>query len=400
MSKQEVVISVQHVSKDFTLPHEKVDSVKSLFVNPFSSAKRNEHIETQHALDDVSFEIKKGEFFGIVGRNGSGKSTLLKLIANIYQPTEGEITVNGRLVPFIELGVGFNPELSGRENVYLNGALMGYSSVEIDKKYQAIVDFAELERFMDQKLKNYSSGMQVRLAFSVATVLANSDILLIDEVLAVGDADFQRKCFRYFQRLKRDKKTVIFVTHDMNAVREYCDRAVLIEKSKLIASGTANKIALEYEKLMQPKVEQVKEEEEEEEPDRWGDGTLKIESANVDYVSDKTIKLSATIRAMRDCEDPVAGFTIHSQSGVILVGTNTNIVNHRIAPMRKGDTVVVKWELVNSLSDGEYDVAIAAQYDRGATNGEWWDGACHLTVTRQTHNPFPIYPQAKVSLEQ
>ena len=210
----DIAISVKNVSKNFALPHEKADSVKSVFVNPFNKNRRK--FEVQHALSDISFDIPKGEFFGIVGRNGSGKSTLLKIIAGIYVPNSGSVTVNGRLVPFIELGVGFNPELTGRENVYLNGALMGFSEKEVNRKYEAIVDFAEIERFMDQKLKNYSSGMQVRLAFSVATILADSEVLLIDEVLAVGDADFQRKCFEYFKKLKKDKKTVIFVSHDMS----------------------------------------------------------------------------------------------------------------------------------------------------------------------------------------
>ena len=219
MSDDQTAIRIDNVSKSFKLPDERVDSVKSLFVNPLRS-KKGLQTETQHALKNISFEVKKGEFFGIVGRNGSGKSTLLKIIAGIYQPTKGKVTLKGRLVPFIELGVGFNPELTGRENVYLNGALMGFSTKEVGKKYDQIVEFAELERFMDQKLKNYSSGMQVRLAFSVATILAESDILLIDEVLAVGDADFQRKCFEYFKRVKKLKKTVVFVSHDMNAIRE------------------------------------------------------------------------------------------------------------------------------------------------------------------------------------
>src|ERR1700742_3610312 len=185
MPKSEVAISAQHVYKNFVLPHEKVNSVKSLFTSLFR--KRSKSSETQHALRDISFEIKEGEFFGIVGRNGSGKSTLLKILAGIYQPTKGSIATHGKLVPFIELGVGFNPELTGRENVYLNGALLGFSRRQIDDMYEDIVRFAELERFMDQKLKNYSSGMQVRLAFSMAT-RAEADILLVDEVLAVGDA--------------------------------------------------------------------------------------------------------------------------------------------------------------------------------------------------------------------
>src|SRR3989344_1268902 len=244
---REAAIKVNNVSKNFILPHLRKNTVKRIFTSLFDT-KRKAKSEVQHALKDISFEIKKGEFFGIVGRNGSGKSTLLKMLAGIYQPTKGSIQVHGKLVPFIELGVGFNPELTGRENVYLNGALLGFDTKQIDAMYDSIVEFAELEKFMDQKLKNYSSGMQVRLAFSMA-IRADADILLIDEVLAVGDADFQRKCYDYFKKLKKEKRTVIFVSHDMDAVREYCDRAMLIEKSKAVTiSGTAE-IAEKYLKL-------------------------------------------------------------------------------------------------------------------------------------------------------
>ena len=192
------VVSVKNVSKSFVLPHEKKTSIKQAFTGMLRSHRRG--FEHQQALKNISLEIKKGEFFGILGRNGSGKSTLLKILAGIYQPTSGSVRIEGKLVPFIELGVGFNPELTGRENVYLNGALLGFTRAEIADMYDDIVAFAELERFMDQKLKNYSSGMQVRLAFSVAT-RAQADVLLIDEVLAVGDADFQKKCFDYFRKL-------------------------------------------------------------------------------------------------------------------------------------------------------------------------------------------------------
>lgn len=238
-----VAIKVENLSKTFRLPHEKHSSVKSLFVNFY---KRKRTYEVQHALKDVSFEIKKGEFFGIVGRNGSGKSTLLKLMAGIYSPTRGRVIVNGSLTPFIELGVGFNPELTGRENVYLNGALLGFSRKEMNKMYNEIVEFAELEKFMDQKLKNYSSGMQVRLAFSIA-IRAHSDILLIDEVLAVGDASFQRKCFGHFESLKKQNKTVILVSHDMGAVKRFCNRAALITDGKLTYIGSADQVAELYE---------------------------------------------------------------------------------------------------------------------------------------------------------
>lgn len=237
-----VIISVKDVKKDFSYSHEINNSLKSLIVHPLRSRHPKEKF---HALKGVTFEVRKGEFFGIVGRNGSGKSTLLKILAGIYQPTSGSVRVKGKLVPFIELGVGFNPELTGKENVYLNGALLGFSKKEIDARYKEIVEFAELEDFMDQRLKNYSSGMQVRLAFSVAT-RAEADVLLIDEVLAVGDADFQKKCFNYFKSLKNSHVTVVFVTHDMNAVNDFCDRVILVEDGVIQNEGNATEVSKQY----------------------------------------------------------------------------------------------------------------------------------------------------------
>lgn len=234
----DVAIKVDRVSKSFKLPHERHSSIKSLLLGFY---KKNKSYEKQQVLKNVSFEIKKGEFFAIVGRNGSGKSTLLKLLAGIYSPNKGVIQVNGQLTPFIELGVGFNPELSGRENVYLSGALLGFNRKDMLAMYDDIVEFAELERFMDQKLKNYSSGMQVRLAFSIA-IRAKTDILLLDEVLAVGDAAFQQKCYDYFEELKREQKTVVFVSHDMGAVNRFCTKAIYVENGKLLREGSPSEI--------------------------------------------------------------------------------------------------------------------------------------------------------------
>lgn len=236
----DIAIKVSHVSKSFKLPHEQQSSLKGKLIN-FG----NRGYEVQRALIDVSFEVKKGEFFGIVGRNGSGKSTLLKLISGIYSQDEGTITSHGKLIPFIELGVGFNPELSGRDNVFLNGALLGFSRKQMEQLYPSIVEFAELERFMDQKLKNYSSGMQVRLAFSIA-IRAQADILVLDEVLAVGDAAFQQKCFDYFEDLKAKRKTIIFVTHDMDSVRRFCDRALMIANGTVQIIGTPQEVSDMY----------------------------------------------------------------------------------------------------------------------------------------------------------
>ena len=238
MPKKENAISVKNLHKSFRLPHEQHSGIKQKIINIFKGVKG---YEEQHVLKGVTFGIKKGEFFGIVGRNGSGKSTLLKLLAGIYTADSGSIDVNGSLIPFIELGVGFNQELTGRENIFLNGALLGFSRREMEEKYDSIVEFSELERFIDQKLKNYSSGMQVRLAFSIA-IRAQGDIILLDEVLAVGDEAFQRKCFEYFAKLKKEKKTVILVTHDMSSVARFCNKAMLIDKGEIVAIGDINKV--------------------------------------------------------------------------------------------------------------------------------------------------------------
>lgn len=238
-----VVLKVENVEKSFRLPTEQASGLKQLLINWTKGIKG---YREQQVLKGVSFEVHQGDFFGIVGRNGSGKSTLLKLISQIYVPERGSITVDGKLVPFIELGVGFNPELTGRENVYLNGALLGFSRAEIDEMYDDIVEFAELEDFMDQKLKNYSSGMQVRLAFSVA-IQARGDILVLDEVLAVGDEAFQRKCDSFFARIKQDpSKTVILVTHSMDAVKKYCNKAILIKDGEIVVSGDKDDVADRY----------------------------------------------------------------------------------------------------------------------------------------------------------
>ena len=243
-------IKVEDVSKTFRLPHEKQNSVKGTLISMVRGGKRS--YERQEVLKDISFEIKKGDFFGIVGRNGSGKSTLLKMLAGIYEPTKGQIHVNGMLTPFIELGVGFNPELTGRENVYLNGALLGFNRKEMNEMYDEIVEFAEIEKFMDQKLKNYSSGMQVRLAFSIA-IRAKSDILVLDEVLAVGDEAFQQKCIDIFENYKATNQTIVLVTHSMETVRRFCNKAMLIDSGKILEYGEPNKVASKYSQLNNPK---------------------------------------------------------------------------------------------------------------------------------------------------
>lgn len=242
MINREIAVKVQHVSKTFKLPTEATKSFRTTLVNRLRGIKG---LTEQHVLKDINFDVYKGDFFGIVGRNGSGKSTLLKIISQIYVPEKGQVTVDGKMVSFIELGVGFNPELTGRENVYMNGAMLGFTKDEVDDMYNDIVDFAELHHFMNQKLKNYSSGMQVRLAFSVA-IKAQGDVLILDEVLAVGDEAFQRKCNDYFMERKDSGKTTILVTHDMGAVKKYCNRAVLIEDGLVKAYGEPFDVANQY----------------------------------------------------------------------------------------------------------------------------------------------------------
>lgn len=395
-----VAISVKSVSKSFQLPHEKIDSVKSLFVNPFNQNRRK--FENQHALKDISFDIKKGEFFGIVGRNGSGKSTLLKIIAGIYQPSSGTIVKNGKLVPFIELGVGFNPELTGRENVYLNGALLGFTTKEVDANYDSIVEFAELERFMDQKLKNYSSGMQVRLAFAVATK-AKAEILLVDEVLAVGDADFQRKCFDYFRELKKNKTTVVFVTHDMNAVKEFCDRAVFIEDSKLVAQGRPDRIADKYSRMFMEDEVVVEAGTDADGPQRWGNKEVVVSKVEVlpKKLTDKTmpIDIRITIKAHNEIKNPMVGFSIKDATGQIIIATNTKLQSIETGVLEKGDSLEVIFSFANYLADGKYTLDVAIESEDTSSVFDWWEEAVKFISFETTPLPFLTSPAIKVVIK-
>lgn len=389
-NSSQTVLSVNGVYKDFNLPHEQVNSIKRFVTQGFR--KEQKGYEVQHALHDINIDIKEGEFFGIVGRNGSGKSTLLKILAGIYQPTKGSVMTHGKLVPFIELGVGFNPELTGRENVYLNGALLGFTRKEIDAQYDDIVAFAELERFMDQKLKNYSSGMQVRLAFSVAT-RAKADILLVDEVLAVGDADFQRKCFNYFKKLKKEKKTVVFVSHDMNAVREYCDRAVLIEKSKIIESGNVAQVASAYTKMF---IDDSGSTEEKIKKKRWGDQSVlykKVEvSPEVLSENHKTITINAEIQINKQVTSPTFGFTVKNGAGTEMLGSNTKLVHYSTPTYKVDQTAIIAWDIPNILNDGDYsvDVTVIDGYD--AREYDWWEDAATFRVVRDEHTAYAVEP--------
>lgn len=264
-------VVVDEVSKSFRLPVEQVHTLKERVLHPF---RGSEH-ERLNALDEVSFAVEPGEFFGIVGRNGSGKSTLLKCMAGIYRLDSGRIFIDGRLSTFIELGVGFNPDLAAKDNVTINGVMMGLTPSEAADRFDRVIEFAELEEFTDMKLKNYSSGMEVRLAFSVA-IQVDADVLLIDEVLAVGDAAFQQKCFDVFYRMRDDGRTVLLVTHDMAAVTRFCDRAALLDHGKVVDFGDPDDVAKSYLDL---NFGTVRTEEPESGGERSGDGSAEIEDA-------------------------------------------------------------------------------------------------------------------------
>jgi ABC-2 type transport system ATP-binding protein len=392
----DIAIKIDRVSKQFLLPHEKKNTIKSIFT---SLTKGKSNYTKQQALKDISIEIKQGEFFGIVGRNGSGKSTLLKIIAGIYQPTKGEVTVNGRLVPFIELGVGFNAELTGRENVFLNGAILGFTRKQIGENYDKIVDFAELHEFMDQKLKNYSSGMQVRLAFACAT-MAEAEILLVDEVLAVGDADFQRKCFNYFRLLKKRKTTVVFVTHDMSSVREYCDRAILINDATITIEGSVNKIADEYTKLFMQTHEVAPSEDDDGKQTMNGSGKLLIKKIkaipNIKAKADKVL-ISFEIQAAEEVENPVIGIKIKTSADEQIMGTNTQLENVNVGLLKKGDGKKVEFVVPNIFNNGQYNVELAA-LSRDGEVYDWLTEAASFNVVTEKKTGYLVEVPVTISV--
>ena len=393
------VIRVQGVSKDFALPHLRQQTIKSRFVNMFG---RRQTLEVQHALCDVGFEVMEGEFFGVCGRNGSGKSTLLKILAGIYVPTGGHVATVGRVVPFIELGVGFNPELTGRENVFLNGALLGFSKREVGEMYDDIVAFAELEGYMDQKLKFYSSGMQVRIAFSVAT-RAKADVLLIDEVLAVGDAAFQRKCFDHFHALKKRGTTIVFVTHNMSAVREFCDRAILIENSRLVSEGSAEEIAEKYTMLFTPNVQAAPGNDGQTVVQRWGEGDVVYTSVRVPEVlteEDEGLRIELDVTAEREVGEIVYRFMISDSNGTPVLGTDSLQKKQVCGGLARGERVRLEWSVPNVFSDGEHSVEVMIHDRYGLVVYDSWKEAAKFRVVKEEKTPYIITPNTSLDLER
>ena len=359
-------LTIRGVSKSFEVPEQRVDTLKERVLHP-----RN-RIAKKHfsALRDISFHVDPGEFFGIAGRNGSGKSTLLKCIAGIYG-AEGKIWRNGRMSTFIELGVGLNPELAARENVVMNGIMMGLTPKEARRRFDAVIDFAELREFQDLKLKNYSSGMHVRLAFATS-IQVDADILLIDEVLAVGDAAFQQKCFDVFNDLRDRGKTIVFVTHDMGALRRFCHRAMLLERGDMVAMGDPEEVGDRYLELNFGRSGRPGAAESD--GHAGGDGEARVTEVWIEdehgerlaaALQHQRVTLNVAVRFMVDVADPSVSIYIHNEDHNVILIVSTVRDHERTGDYRAGEDVVFSFAFENVLAPGRYSPTVNIAH-RGA----------------------------------
>lgn len=356
-------IAVRHLTKRFRVPLDRSPSLKYRVVHLRSTSRFRELL----ALKDVSFEVPDGQFVGIIGANGSGKSTLLRILSGIYRPTSGSVMLKGYVSPFLELGVGFNPELTARENVFVNGAVLGLSRAELERRMDAILAFAELEDFADQKLKNYSSGMQVRLAFTVA-IQAEAAILLMDEVLAVGDAGFQAKCFDVFARYRRQGRTVVLVTHDLQSVELHCGRGILLDRGQLIADGGPRDVTSRYRRMVGEAQDATQREIED--PHRWGNKAVRFQSVKLldadgaehhSFATDQPMTIAFELEARDPVTDLVVGIGVHRADSTIVAGTNTHIANVPLPTLRPGDRLALDYRIPRlSLLNATYRLTVAA----------------------------------------
>ena len=351
------------VSKKFRIPEQRVHTLKERALHP----RRRIRYQSFDALSGISFAVAPGEFFGIAGRNGSGKSTLLNCVAGIYQ-FEGDIWVRGRLSTFIELGVGFNMDLAARDNVIMNGLMMGLSPREARKRYDAVIDFAELQDFKDLKLKNYSSGMQVRLAFSVA-IQVDADILLIDEVLAVGDASFQQKCFDVFTQMRDQGKTIVFVTHDMGALRRFCHRAILLERGRMVHTGEPKDIADQYLEINLGRDPEALARGE-----HAGDGDARVVQVWVENEEEGRVRvvpqgqrvtLRVLVHFMVPVEDPQCSVYVNNDEQKTVLVASTWVQHARSGSFAAGEQVLFSFSFDNFLARGRYSPVVSLAH-RGA----------------------------------
>jgi ABC-type polysaccharide/polyol phosphate transport system ATPase subunit len=350
-------IVVDSVSKQFRIPEERVHTLKERALHPLRKTRH----ETFTALKDVSFEVHRGEFFGIAGRNGSGKSTLLKCLAGIYATDAGRIWMRGRLSTFIELGVGFNADLAARDNVVLNGIMMGLSPREARKRYDAVIDFAELREFEELKLKNYSSGMHVRLAFAVA-IQVDAEVLLVDEVLAVGDASFQQKCFEVFNQMRDDGRTIVFVTHDMGALNRFCHRALLLERGAPVHLGEPHEVADRYLEINFGRDAAAADTSRSE--GRSGDGEARIVEVWAEndlgepqstLAQGRRMSLKARVRFAVDVEDPHASVYVLNEEHTAVLVASTAREDERSGLFAAGEEAVFEFTFDNVLAPGRYN---------------------------------------------
>jgi len=364
---EETAILVKNLNKTFFIHEDKKSTMRALFTSFFNQGKTRQF----NALQNINFEIKRGEFVGIVGRNGSGKSTLLKILAGIYNADKGStVEAKGSMVPFLELGVGFNPDLSGRENIFLNGTIIGMTNKFLQEKFDEIVEFAELKNFIDVPVKNYSSGMMVRLAFSIA-IQSNADIYLLDEILAVGDENFQKKSANVIRRLKKEGKTIVYISHSMESIKAYCDRALLVDRSELKMDGNPYLVTEEYRRVNDVSVPQVKEETEK---DRWGSKDVEITNIKImddggvevnEFTKKGNITIELNYKTNKQGHDELLfGLGFYRQDGLHVTGTNAK--NHDLYPITAKDGTL-RYTISNEFFlDNDYALTVAV-FD-GITN--------------------------------
>jgi len=375
------LVLVQNVSKLYRLYRRPADRLRELL--PGAAPAHRDF----WALRDVSFELERGETLGLVGPNGCGKSTLLQMVSGILQPTMGRVVTRGRIAALLELGAGFNPEFSGRENVYLNGEIMGLSRGEIDRAMPSIEAFAEIGEFMERPVKEYSSGMYVRLAFSTA-IHVDPEILIVDEALAVGDAVFANRCVRKFQELRERKITVLFVSHDLGLVKQLSDRAILLLNGRIEAAGAPNDVINRYIGLVLEKQAPETRQERLRSSFRHGDGTSEIvgvqmlnargeETAAIASGEPVTVRVQA--RFHRAVSDPMVGILVRTRIGMDVYGTNTRIEHARLGDFEAGQLLEVDFGIECWLTPQQYTLTAATQNADGSSH-DWLDDAIAFDV--------------------
>jgi ABC-2 type transport system ATP-binding protein len=405
-------IEIRHVSKHFRLSHEHYSSLKERMIH-FGRVPYEDFI----ALDDIDVDIEEGSTVGILGHNGSGKSTLLKCVAGILQPNEGEIVTRGRLAALLELGAGFHPELTGRENIYMNASILGFSKRDIDGVFDEIVAFSELEKFIDMQVRHYSSGMYIRLGFAVA-VNVDPDILLVDEVLAVGDEAFQRKCLERVKRFQREGRTILFVTHSPDLIRKTCDRGIVLDRGEMIADSLPGEAVRTFREsllrsgLSDPAIEAEAADSGKESVSHGARmaslATKRVSITNVAMehpgslvgrsalLPDEAMTIRVTYFATEPTDDLLFGIAIHDENGTSVFGSNTEIMGVTVPSADGEGEVALEFERV-PLLDGTYLVTLAIQSDDEGTVYDWREQQFHFSVMNPDRTAGLVALPLKVS---